>query len=74
MKKTVNRSMSAEVQGAQVDGDRGIAYPRESKLLKYLAAGLLLLQQEWVSQKQMQVVCGGLVYISPCFVGSFWVG
>ena len=35
LKKAVSRSTHAEVQGAQVDGERGVAYPRESKLLKF---------------------------------------
>lgn len=64
LKKAVSRSRNAEVLGAQVDGDRGLAFPRESKLLKYIAASLALLSAEKVSQREMQVVCGGLVYIS----------
>lgn len=64
MKKSVSRQLRAEVQGAQVDGELGVVYPRESKLLKYLAATLSLVQEDFVSQKQMRVVCGGLVYIS----------
>jgi len=63
-KKAVARSPQAEVQGAQVDGERGLAFPRESKLLKYIAASLALLSADVVSQREMQVVCGGLVYIS----------
>eukprot|EP00438_Fugacium_kawagutii_P030494 Skav202357 [mRNA] locus=scaffold53:218927:223660:- [translate_table: standard] len=64
LKKSVSRSLHAEVQGAQVDGDLGVAFPRESKLVKYLGAALVLLNQDRVSQKQLQVVCGGLVYVS----------
>ena len=52
------------MQGAQVNGVQGVAYPRESKLLKYLGAALCLVRQRFVSQKQLQVVCGGLVYFS----------
>ena len=63
-KKSVQRSNLCEMQGAQVDGVLGVAYPRESKLLKYLAAALKLCQSSSVSQKQAQVVCGGLVYFS----------
>eukprot|EP00438_Fugacium_kawagutii_P024162 Skav223371 [mRNA] locus=scaffold1536:180534:185737:+ [translate_table: standard] len=63
-KKTVLRSTKAEVQGATVDGCLGVAYPREAKLAKYLALGFKLTQQRFVSQKQLQVVCGGLVYFS----------
>ena len=64
LKKSVSRSALAEVQGAQVDGQLGVAYPRESKLLKYLAATLSLLSMGHVTQRQVQVVCGGLVYVS----------
>ena len=64
LKKAVSRSSFAEVQGAQVDGELGVAYPRESKLLKYTAACLLVLNQRCVTQKQLQVVCGGVVYFS----------
>ena len=63
-KKTVCREVRAEVQGAQIDGKLGVAYPRESKLLKYVAAGLAACRASLVTQRQMQVVCGGLVYLS----------
>ena len=64
VKKSVCRQAQAEVQGAHVDGVEGIAFPRELKLLKYLGAALHLLKQSFVTQKEMQVVCGGLVYMS----------
>lgn len=64
VKKTVSRQKQAEVQGAMVDGHLGVAYPRESKLLKYVGATLKLLGQSVVTQRQLQVVCGGLVYVS----------
>ena len=64
LKKAVARSDLAEIQGAQVDGQRGIAYPREVKLCKYLAATLSLLEASAVTQRQVQVVTGGLVYVS----------
>ena len=63
-KKSVQRSSLCEMQGAQVDGTLGVAYPRETKLLKYLAAALKFCQSQMVTQKQTQVVCGGLVYFS----------
>ena len=43
---------------------RGIAFPKESKLTKYLSLALTLCGQQMVSQRQVQVVCGGLVYFS----------
>eukprot|EP00438_Fugacium_kawagutii_P023415 Skav216598 [mRNA] locus=scaffold2855:145436:149216:+ [translate_table: standard] len=64
LKKSVSRSTFAEVQGAQIDGVLGIAYPRESKLLKYIAASLSLVQKGSCTQREAQVVGGGLVYIS----------
>lgn len=63
LKKSTNRALSAEVQGAQVDGELGIAYTREAKLLKYLGATLSLS----VTHRQVQVVCGGwytMVYVA----------
>lgn len=63
-KKSVQRSTKAEVQGATVDGELGVAYPRESKLAKYFGLALLLAGQERSTQKHWQVVCGGLVYFA----------
>lgn len=64
MKKAVTRQTQAEVQGAVVDGRLGVAYPRECKLLRYVAASLALCRSQRVTQRQVQVVCGGLVYLS----------
>ena len=63
-KKAAERQLVAEVQGARVDGSKGIAFPKEQKLAKYVSATLALVKQPRVSQRQMQVVCGGLVYVS----------
>ena len=63
-KKAVCRSLKAEVQGAIIDGEAGVAYPKPVKLYKYLALATLLLQEVSCTQKQAQVVAGGLVYIS----------
>ena len=62
--KSVTRQSVAEVQGAIVDGERGIAYPKGSKLIKYTVMALLFCQLERCSQRQIQVICGGLVYFS----------
>lgn len=63
-KKAAERQLVAEVQGACVDGRRGLAFPKEQKLSKYITATFALLEQTMVTQRQMQVVCGGLVYIA----------
>lgn len=64
VKKSTLRQTMAEVQGAMVDGQQGVAYPKEQKLLKYIACSLGLCRTRLVTQRQVQVVCGGLVYIS----------
>ena len=63
-KKAVERSSRCELQGATVDGHRGVAIPKEAKQEKYFSLAITLVQQRKVSQRQMQVVCGGLVYFS----------
>ena len=63
-KKAVSRASVAEVQGAEIDGVQGVAHPRECKLLRYLAATMQVCSSNRATQRQMQVVCGGLVYIS----------
>ena len=63
-KKAVSRSLVAEVQGAIIDGRMGIAYPKPSKVYKYTALSILFLQESMSSQKQVQVIAGGLVYLS----------
>ena len=61
-KKTVSRDSVAEIQGAMVDGVTGRVTPKPSKVLKYLSLGLQLLNEGFANQKQLQIVCGGLVY------------
>ena len=61
-KKAVARAMHAEVQGAEVDGEKGVASPKAEKLAKYLRLCHLLLMAGKCAQRQMQVVAGGFVY------------
>eukprot|EP00438_Fugacium_kawagutii_P032539 Skav202157 [mRNA] locus=scaffold970:236197:240965:- [translate_table: standard] len=63
-KKAAQRLEVAEVQGAIVNGTEGFAIPKPEKILKYSQLALLLLTQKRCSQKQLQVIAGGLVYIS----------
>ena len=63
-KKGVARQPVAEVQGAIVDGRVGLAYPKPEKALRYLRLAQLLLIAGEGSQKQLQVVGGGFVYIA----------
>eukprot|EP00438_Fugacium_kawagutii_P018348 Skav224069 [mRNA] locus=scaffold432:49200:52519:+ [translate_table: standard] len=63
-KKSVAQATKAEVQGAILDGVQGIAYPKPAKVLRYAGLAQRLLETNQATQKQMQVVTGGLVYIA----------
>lgn len=63
-KKSVASQSRAEVQGAIVDGRLGVAYPKPEKVLRYCQLARLLLLSSHCTQKQMQVVGGGLVYVA----------
>ena len=62
-KKAVDRQAQAEVQGAWIDGNAGFCCAKVGKVSKYLWALLDLLTKKEVSQKQMQMLTGGLVYL-----------
>ena len=64
IKKSVQRSAFCEMQGATIDGVAGVAFPRESKLSKYFGLALSLVNLKIATQKQWQIVCGGLVYFT----------
>ena len=63
-KKAVERSTRCELQGATVDGELRVAFPRESKIGKYFGLALSSSTLPFARQKQWQVACGGLVYFS----------
>lgn len=63
-KKSVVRKSVAEVQGAIVDGTKGVAFPKTEKLLRYMMLGLRFFYSGSATQKEAQVVGGGLVYVS----------
>ena len=62
-KKAVQGSLTAEVSGAYIDGQAGVAFARPSKILKYLGLAWEVITRGRASQKELQVVAGGLVYI-----------
>ena len=61
-KKSPQRALKAEIQGAIVDGSLGFAMPRLEKVLLYVFLGLSLVQRRYCTLKELQVVCGGFVY------------
>jgi hypothetical protein len=63
-KKSVEQALSAEIQGALVDGMTGKVRPKPQKVLKYVELAWELLKEGRASQKQLQIVCGGFVYCS----------
>eukprot|EP00435_Cladocopium_sp_Y103_P073592 s436_g44.t1 len=63
-KKSVQSLQKAEIQGAMVDGEAGIAHAKPDKVLKYMGLAWELVQRGRATQRELQVVAGGLVYIS----------
>ena len=63
-KKSVVNKTCAEVQGAWIDGDQGTACAKPPKIARYLRLALELMGRGKASQKELQIVGGGLVYIA----------
>ena len=61
-KKAVSRELRAEVQGALVLGDVGVALPKPSKILQYILLCFELLRRGECKLRELQVVVGGFVY------------
>ena len=62
-KKAVAAQNAAEVQGAWIDGQRGICRAKGSKVAKYLTGVAYLLKKGRSTQKEIQMIAGGLVYL-----------
>ena len=62
-KKAIEAAKAAEMQGAWIDGEKGICSPKTDKVGKYLTALVYVLASKNVTQKQMQMLAGGLVYM-----------
>ena len=77
-KKAVESQPCAEVQGAWVNGDKGVASAKPGKIARYVVLALELILRGRASQKELQVVGGGLVYISMfrrpllCGLNQIW--
>ena len=63
-KKTVQQELGAEVQGAWLDGEGGKLYAKPAKIAKYVRLALELVGRGKASQRELQVVGGGFVYIA----------
>ena len=63
-KKAVTQEVRAEVQGAWVDGELGRASPKADKVSRYVRLAVELCIAGKASQRELQVVGGGFVYIA----------
>ena len=63
-KKAVERQVQAEIQGALFDGEAGFAMAKPAKVWQYVQLGMELLGRGAASLKELQVTCGGFVYIA----------
>lgn len=63
-KKSVEQALQAEVQGAWLDGEAGTLCAKPSKVSKYIELALESLRLGRASQRELQVIAGGLVYAS----------
>ena len=77
-KKAVERSLKAEVQGAMFDGEAGFAMAKPVKVWQYALLGAELLVRGQGTLKELQVVCGGFVYLAMfrrpllCALNEVW--
>lgn len=78
-KKSVEREYKAQVQGALFDGLQGFAMPKVAKVWQYALLAAELLKRGQASLKELQVVCGGFVYMAMfrrpllCSLNEVWV-
>ena len=77
-KKAVEGALKAEIQGAIIDGTAGVAYAKPDKILKYFGLAWELVQRGSATRRELQVIAGGLVYISMfrrpllCGLNAIW--
>ena len=63
-KKAVETALEAEIQGAHLNGSTGVAFAKPDKILKYMGLAWELVHRDRCTQRELQVIAGGLVYIS----------
>ena len=61
-KKSVQQALQAEVQGAWVDGQKGVMCAKPSKICKYVRLALEVIKRGKASQRELQVVGGVLSF------------
>ena len=63
-KKAAERVTLGELQGALLDGEAGYAMPKPQKVIQYCKLGFELLVRGHSTLRELQVVCGGFVYLA----------
>ena len=67
-KKSIEQAISAEVQGAWVDGGSGTVTVKPGKVAKYIKLALEIIGRGKASQRELQVVGGGFAYIAMFYL------
>ena len=62
-KKSTQQELCAEVQGAWVDGALGQVTAKPAKVARYAKLALELLERGTATQRELQVIGGGFVYV-----------
>ena len=62
-KKAVARASEGEMQGAWIDGEKGVCSAKPDKVGRYLSCLVHVLKKGTASRKEIQMVVGGLVYV-----------
>ena len=62
-KKAVARAPKGEMQGAWIDGEKGICSAKPDKVARYLTCVIYLIRQGRADRKQLRMAVGGLVYV-----------
>ena len=63
-KKAAERVTLGELQGALLDGEARYAMPKPQKVIQYCKLGFELLARGQSTLRELQVVCGGFVYLA----------
>jgi len=63
-KKSTQQELRAEVQGAWIDGVKGTVTAKPSKVARYIALAIELLERGTATQRELQVIGGGFVYVA----------
>ena len=63
-KKGVEHQVKAEVQGAWIDGQKGTVCAKPPKVARYIALAMEILGRGVASQRELQIIGGGFVYIA----------